>query len=201
MSLESPLGRVRGLGTAKEGTGHFWHQRLTAIALIPLTFLFVVIVFAFIGADHADAVVLMGNPLVATVMLLFLIAGFYHMKLGMQVVIEDYISHEGVKIAALADIYEVNVAPHNFCGHLATMMNAHFAAVVPNLRIMETDPDTVPWHDDLVTVQPRIEEGYLQLPTGPGWGTEVNEEAVRAHPPRGEQGGVAGLFNPPEADD
>jgi succinate dehydrogenase / fumarate reductase membrane anchor subunit len=101
MSLESPLGRVRGLGTAKEGTGHFWHQRLTAIALIPLTFLFVVIVFAFIGADHADAVELMGNPLVATVMLLFLIVGFYHMKLGMQVVIEDYISHEGVKIAAL----------------------------------------------------------------------------------------------------
>ena len=101
MSLESPLGRVRGLGSAKEGTGHFWHQRITAIALVPLTFLFVVIMFAFFGADHARAVALMGNPLVATVMLLFLIAGFYHMKLGMQVVIEDYISHEGVKIASL----------------------------------------------------------------------------------------------------
>ena len=101
MSLQSPLGRVRGLGSAKEGTGHFWHQRITAIALVPLTFLFVVIMFAFFGADHARAVALMGNPLVATVMLLFLIAGFYHMKLGMQVVIEDYISHEGVKIASL----------------------------------------------------------------------------------------------------
>ena len=101
MSLESPLSRVRGLGTAKEGTGHFWHQRLTAIALVPLTFLFVIVMFAFVGADHARAVALMGNPLVATVMLLFLLAGFYHMKLGMQVIIEDYISHEGVKIAAL----------------------------------------------------------------------------------------------------
>ena len=101
MSMQTPLGRVLGLGAAKEGTGHFWHQRVTAIALIPLTFLFVIVMFAFVGADHARAVALMGNPLVATVMLLFLIAGFYHMKLGMQVVIEDYITHEGAKIALL----------------------------------------------------------------------------------------------------
>jgi L-alanine-DL-glutamate epimerase-like enolase superfamily enzyme len=91
---------------------------------------------------------------------------------------------ESLKIAAMAEAYEVNVAPHNFYGHLATMMNAHFSAVVPNLRIMEIDPDTVPWYDDLVTVKPRIEDGYLHLPTGPGWGTQVNEEAVRAHPPK-----------------
>jgi L-alanine-DL-glutamate epimerase-like enolase superfamily enzyme len=91
---------------------------------------------------------------------------------------------ESVKIAAMADTYEINVAPHNFYGHLATMMNAHFCAVVPNLRIMELDPDTVPWYDDLVTVRPEIRDGHLHLPTGPGWGTEVNEEAVRAHPPR-----------------
>jgi galactonate dehydratase len=91
---------------------------------------------------------------------------------------------ESVKIAAMADTYEVNVAPHNFYGHLATMMNAHFCAVVPNVRIMEIDPDTVPWYDELVTVKPEIADGYLRLPTGPGWGTEVNEEAVRAHPPR-----------------
>ena len=90
---------------------------------------------------------------------------------------------ESLKIAAMADAYEVNVAPHNFYGHLATMMNAHFCAVVPNLRIMEIDPDHVPWYDDLVTVKPRIEGGQLFVPTGPGWGTEVNEEAVRAHPP------------------
>jgi L-alanine-DL-glutamate epimerase-like enolase superfamily enzyme len=64
------------------------------------------------------------------------------------------------------------------------MMNAHFCAVVPNFRIMEIDPDRVPWHDDLVTVTPRIEDGYLALSDRPGWGTEINEEAVRAHPPR-----------------
>jgi L-alanine-DL-glutamate epimerase-like enolase superfamily enzyme len=92
---------------------------------------------------------------------------------------------ESLKIAAMADAYEVNVAPHNFYGHLATMMNAHFCAVVPNLRVMEIDPDTVPWYDDLVTVKPVIRDGHLFVPTGPGWGTEVNEEAVRAHPPKG----------------
>jgi galactonate dehydratase len=91
---------------------------------------------------------------------------------------------ESVKIAAMADAYEVNVAPHNFYGHLATLMNAHFCAVVPNLRIMEIDPDTVPWYDELVTVKPDIKDGHLILPTGPGWGTEVDEAAVRAHPPR-----------------
>ena len=91
---------------------------------------------------------------------------------------------ESVKIANMADTYEINVAPHNFYGPLATMMSAHFCAVVPNLRIMETDPDTVPWHDDLVTVKPAIKDGHISLPTGPGWGTEINEATVRAHPPR-----------------
>ena len=91
---------------------------------------------------------------------------------------------ESLKIAAMADAYEVNVAPHNFYGHLATMMNAHFSAVVPNLRIMEIDPDMVPWQGDLVTVKPDIADGHLRLPTGPGWATEVDEAAVRAHPPR-----------------
>jgi L-alanine-DL-glutamate epimerase-like enolase superfamily enzyme len=91
---------------------------------------------------------------------------------------------ESLKIAAMADAYEVNVAPHNFYGHLATLMNAHFCAVAPNVRIMEIDPDRVPWYDDLVTVKPVVADGHLVLPAAPGWGTEVNEEAVRAHPPR-----------------
>ncbi len=91
---------------------------------------------------------------------------------------------ESVKIAAMADAYEVNVAPHNFYGHLATLMNAHFCAVVPNVRIMEIDPDVVSWYDDLVTVKPVIKDGHLELPTTPGWGTAVNEEAVLAQPPR-----------------
>ncbi|HSB62181.1 MAG TPA: mandelate racemase/muconate lactonizing enzyme family protein [Vicinamibacteria bacterium] len=92
---------------------------------------------------------------------------------------------ESLKIAAMADAFEVNVAPHNFYGPLATLMSAHFSAVVPNLRIMELDVDTVPWHDELVTAPARVEDGHLRLPDGPGWGAEVNEAAVRAHPPRG----------------
>jgi galactonate dehydratase len=91
---------------------------------------------------------------------------------------------ESMKIAAMADAYEVNVAPHNFYGPLATAMSSHFAATVPNLRIMEIDNDFVPWYHDLVTVAPKAENGHLKVLSGPGWGTEVNEEAVRAHPPR-----------------
>ena len=64
------------------------------------------------------------------------------------------------------------------------LMSAHFSAVVPNLRIMEIDPDRVPWYEELATVAPRIEGGHLVLPAGPGWGTAVDEKAVRAHPPR-----------------
>jgi L-alanine-DL-glutamate epimerase-like enolase superfamily enzyme len=97
---------------------------------------------------------------------------------------------QSVKIAAMAEAYEVNVAPHNFYGHLCTAHSAHFCAAIPNFRIMEIDVDDVPWKNDLVTVPPRIEDGYLILPTGPGWGTEVNEEAVRAHPPQGPGGPV-----------
>jgi L-alanine-DL-glutamate epimerase-like enolase superfamily enzyme len=91
---------------------------------------------------------------------------------------------ESLKIAAMADTYEVNVAPHNFYGHLCTLMNAHWCAVSPNFRIMEIDVDNVPWFDELYTVKPVIKDGYLHLPATPGWGTEVNEAGVKAHPPR-----------------
>ncbi len=89
---------------------------------------------------------------------------------------------ESLRIAALADAYEVDVAPHNFTGHLSTLISAHFCAAVPNFRIMEYEVDDVPWKDELVTPAPVVENGELVLPTGPGWGAEVNEEAVRAHP-------------------
>ena len=92
--------------------------------------------------------------------------------------------NESLKIAAMAEAYEVNVAPHNFYGHLSTLMSAHFCAAVPNLRVMEIDIDDVPWKDDLVTVPPVIEDGHLIVPTGPGWGADLNEEAIRAHPPK-----------------
>ncbi len=91
---------------------------------------------------------------------------------------------ESMKIAAMADAYEVNVAPHNFNGHLGSLMSAHMCAAMPNFRVMEIDIDDVPWKDEIVTKPPVIENGDLLLPTGPGWGVEVNEEFVRAHPPR-----------------
>ena len=91
---------------------------------------------------------------------------------------------QSYKIAAMADAYEVNVAPHNFYGHLSTLMSAQFCAALPNFRIMEIDIDDVPWKDELVTHPPEIEDGYLVVSDRPGWGADVNEEAVRAHPPK-----------------
>ena len=98
---------------------------------------------------------------------------------------------QSMKIAAAADAYEVNVAPHNFYGHLCTMMNAHFAAAVPNLRIMEIDIDRIPWDKDLFTKIPVIEEGHLVLDDSPGWGIEPNEKALRSYPPL-PTGGLTG---------
>lgn len=92
---------------------------------------------------------------------------------------------ESVKIAAMAEAYEVNVAPHNFYGHLCTMMSAHFSAAVPNFRIMEIDIDSVAWRDEFFIDPPVIENGALLVPDKPGWGIEVNEKAVRARPPKG----------------
>lgn len=91
---------------------------------------------------------------------------------------------QAMKIAASAEAHEVNVAPHNFYGHLCTMMNAHFSAAVPNLRIMEIDIDRLPWDHELFTHLPEIDSGYLIVPDRPGWGTEPNEEALKAHPPK-----------------
>jgi galactonate dehydratase len=97
---------------------------------------------------------------------------------------------QSMKIANLAEAYEINVAPHNFYGHLCTMMNAHFAAAVPNLRIMEIDTDEVPWRGELYTELPQIEDGHLIISDRPGWGTEPNEAALKAHPPRATGGGT-----------
>jgi len=91
---------------------------------------------------------------------------------------------ESMKIAAMADAYEINVAPHNFNGHIGSLMSAHFSAAVPNFRVMEIDIEDVTWKDSLVTVPPKIEDGHFLIPTSAGWGADVNEEAVRAHPPQ-----------------
>ena len=85
------------------------------------------------------------------------------------------------KIGDLADVFQLNVAPHNYYSHLATYMSASLCAVLPNVRIMEIDIDDVPWKDDLTTHVPNIVDGYMKTPTRPGWGTELNEEVVKAH--------------------
>jgi L-alanine-DL-glutamate epimerase-like enolase superfamily enzyme len=94
---------------------------------------------------------------------------------------------QSMKIAAAAAAHEVNVAPHNFYGHLCTMMNAHFSCAVPNLRIMETDIDRIAWDHELFTHEPEFVDGHLVMPDRPGWGTEPNEEAMRAHPPKARE--------------
>jgi len=101
MSLRTPLGRVRGLGSAKSGVEHFWHQRLTAAALVPLTIWFVWSVARYAGAPYAEVLEFLHNPFNAAAMLLFVIAGLYHMMLGVQVVIEDYVRGEGMKLTLL----------------------------------------------------------------------------------------------------
>jgi succinate dehydrogenase / fumarate reductase membrane anchor subunit len=101
MSQRSPLGRVRGLGTAKEGVGHWWAHRLTALALIPLTLWFAAAVAAMSWAGHAAVVAWVGSPLVAGLLILLIVATFHHAYLGLQVVIEDYVHHEGWKLALL----------------------------------------------------------------------------------------------------
>ena len=86
------------------------------------------------------------------------------------------------KIGDLANVFQLNVAPHNYYSHLATHMSASLCAVLPNVRIMEIDIDDVPWKDDLTTHVPNITDGYMKTPTRPGWGTDLNEEVAKAHP-------------------
>jgi succinate dehydrogenase / fumarate reductase membrane anchor subunit len=99
--LRTPLARVRGLGSAKSGTEHFWRQRLTAVANVPLVIAFVVIVVSLLGRNQAAAQRILGSPLVAIVMLLVIASVTYHMRLGMQVIIEDYVHDEVSKFALL----------------------------------------------------------------------------------------------------
>ena len=99
--LRTPLARVRGLGSAKSGTEHFWLQRVTAAANVPLTLCFVVIVLQLVGRDYTAARALLSQPLVAILLLLFVVSGTMHMRLGMQVIIEDYVHSEGSKVVLL----------------------------------------------------------------------------------------------------
>lgn len=80
------------------------------------------------------------------------------------------------------EAHEVNVASHNSSGPLSHVISAHFCAVVPNFQIMEFDVDAVPWRGELLTQPLAIDDGQFVLPTGPGWGCDVNEAVARAHP-------------------
>lgn len=86
------------------------------------------------------------------------------------------------KIADLAEVYQLNVATHAYHGPFAPLISANFAALTPNFKIMETDVDEVPWREEFLTNPPVIRNGIMEIPTGPGWGSEVNEEAIRKHP-------------------
>tara|TARA_B100001105_G_scaffold240753_1_gene219613 strand:- start:670 stop:1056 length:387 start_codon:yes stop_codon:yes gene_type:complete len=120
--LRSPLNRARGLGSAKSGVHHFWMQRLTAVALIPLVIWFAVSLVMLSGADYGMARSWLGSPFVMVLLILTICIGLYHGQLGMQVVIEDYVHNEGVKLALIVAIKFIAV----FFG---------LAAIVASMRI------------------------------------------------------------------
>ena len=99
--IRTPLARVRGLGSAKEGTDHFWRQRVTAVANLFLVIFAVCLVLRLVGASYSEARAILANPLVTVALAMLIVSGVVHMRLGMQTVIEDYVHSEGMKVAAL----------------------------------------------------------------------------------------------------
>ena len=110
MDLRTPIARARGLGSAKDGTRHWWMQRLTAIALIPLTLWLVASLVAIGAADHAQTVRWIQSPAVSVALLLAIAALFHHAQLGLQVIVEDYVHTEWTKLAALIAVKLLAVA-------------------------------------------------------------------------------------------
>jgi succinate dehydrogenase / fumarate reductase membrane anchor subunit len=99
--MKTPLGRVKGSGSAHSGTGHFWLQRLTAVANVPLLIGFLIVVISLVGRGHAAVILRLTNPLIAIMILAALLSVVVHMRIGMQVIIEDYVHAEGKKILCL----------------------------------------------------------------------------------------------------
>ncbi len=109
MTYHTPLGTARGLGSAKSGVQHWWMQRLTAVALVPLTLWFIWSLIQLTGAEHQSVVTWLSQPVQSILMLTLIAASFYHMQLGLQVVIEDYIQTEGIKITMIVTVKLVSV--------------------------------------------------------------------------------------------
>jgi succinate dehydrogenase / fumarate reductase membrane anchor subunit len=101
-SMRTTVRQVRHLGSAKSGTHHAWHMRLTSFALVPLTIAFGWIILSLVGKDYNTVRAALGSPMVAIIMLLFILTSIYHMMLGMQTIIEDYVHSEGAKTFSLA---------------------------------------------------------------------------------------------------
>ncbi|MCO5733580.1 succinate dehydrogenase, hydrophobic membrane anchor protein [Rhizobium sp. SSA_523] len=101
MDMRTPLGKVRGLGSAKSGTEHFWKVRTTSLALVPLLLFYVVFLIMYAGKPYADVISALSNPFVATINALTIIASIVHMKLGMEEIIQDYIHSEVAKLSLL----------------------------------------------------------------------------------------------------
>jgi len=99
--MSTPLARVLGLGPAHSGTEHFWLQRLTAVANVPLMIAFVFILIALLRRNHAAVVQILGSPLIAVILLLCIVSVTVHMRIGMQVIIEDYVHDQGTKLVLL----------------------------------------------------------------------------------------------------
>ena len=100
-SMSTPLARARGLGSAKSGLHHWWHQRVSAVAMVGLVSWMVVLLFSLVEADYQTALNMLAHPVNATVVVLFVAVGLWHASLGLQVVLEDYVANEGVRLIAI----------------------------------------------------------------------------------------------------
>ncbi len=109
MSLRSPLGRIKGLGIAHEGVGHWWVHRLGSLALVPLTIWFVASLVSLAGADYFAMREWMGSPVVAGLLIMLIVAMFHHASMSLGVVIEDYVHNEAAKIASLIAVKAATV--------------------------------------------------------------------------------------------
>lgn len=108
-SIRSSLASARGLGSSKTGVAHWWVQRVSAVALVPLTLWFVACLASQLGADYSSVTDWLSSPIQASLLAIYLAAIFYHSQLGLQVVVEDYIHHEGMKMALLITFQLVNI--------------------------------------------------------------------------------------------